>query len=165
MTDNLTCELLRRVFGNVGAVPGTNFGKAGLVIPDCLFGKQVSAELDDGSVSNYPVWIGRAGSTEFRAAISNLGTAEDPEFILVLISGEATQAGVSALGFKLHWNENYGIFSQATDKGWQPVSVLHRLNLTAAFELLTQEGVPWIPIQDNSEQLYNLLLSFIEAEE
>src|SRR3972149_3984389 len=122
MKIGLTPELLRRIFGNLGAVPGRNFGRAGLVMPPCQYDKQIAVEFGDGSTASYPVWVGQI-SNHFRAALTNLGTIDSPELIMVLLSGAEDAV---TLGFKLDWIDNLGEFMQLTNKGWLPISTLHK---------------------------------------
>ena len=157
MENHLNRELLKRVFGNLGAVPGPNFGRVGITLNDFLFNKQITMLDEDNSKYDCLIWMGetKIGST-YRVALTNLNTVDEPEFILLFkIEND------SPLGLRLIWDENdFGSFMSLNNKFWHPVSMLRKLNFTAGIELLTQEGAGWYPCQDDA--LYSLLLSLVD---
>jgi hypothetical protein len=150
MHEKLTHELLKRIFGNLGIIAGRNFGKLGLV--SLKPNKTLVIQEDDGR-KDIPVWI--AQIQNFKVALTKL----EPEFILLFTNEELT------FGFYLYLDkENEGNFFQLSENKWLPISVLHQLNLTVAFEMITQEGLVWQQLQGAGlDLLYNRLVSFVES--
>jgi hypothetical protein len=164
MSKTLTHELLRRIFGNVGAVPGPNFGKVGLVTPECLYEKKIVVEFSDGTVSGYPVWIGQPGANgNLRVAVTNLGTVDSPEFMMAISLGLDKEEPRFGLHLDVEAGENSSWFLQWLDDKKLTLSTLHQLNITVAFELLTQEGVLWLPVVEGGDVLYECLVTLVEA--
>ena len=161
MEDNiLTRELLKRIFGNLGAVPGKNFGMVGITTPEFNTGKTITLEDDDGGhIASYPIFTGQAlvqGS--YKVALVNTGTISVPEFILILVP-----EGLAPIGFRLIWDgEDCGAIAQKHDEGWLPISLVYKMNLATAFEMMTQEGVTWQPCKE-FKPLVEDLMSILDA--
>lgn len=150
-------ELLKRIFGHVGAIAGPNFGKTGIVSPDYL-SKTIALQSDLGKVTNYSVWIGQLKTDEnYRLAITNIGSLEKPEFIMILTIGDAENSPITGFSLQYFDDQLIGNFMQLINNKWLPISTLHKLNLTIAFELITQNGILWLPLKEETEKLYNNL--------
>ena len=160
--DHLTKELLRRIFGNVGAVAGPNFGKVGITTEDHIIGKTIDIINDSNKKERYPIYSGKIeAGDKFNIALANLGSLSVPEFIMVMAHGESTE---KVFGFRLHYGDNDpGTFMIHLDSKWIGISVLYKLNLTTAFEVITQEGLLWTPNAEfATENLYEPLAGMVE---
>ena len=150
MTDNqsLILELAKRILGNIGAVPGDLFGTVGATTSD-YFVKNIDI-IEDQDEKSCPAWGGELnGPPHFKIVLSNLGSQSAPEFFLIIWAGEDACFAINVL-----WADSVpAIAMYKLDDQWIPLSVLHMLNLTAAFELLTQEGISWMPISDSTKLL------------
>ena len=157
--DLLTRELLKRIFGNLGAVPGDNFGKVGITTPIYLLNKTITLLDENGNKEKYSVWAGEIieGGETYKIILTNLGTKTEPEFVSIFYSTAAFP-----LSFRLVLDKcDIGSFALRHGKGWTEINMGYKLNLASAIELLTQEGRVWSPCKETDE-LFDLLLGIIE---
>ena len=152
----LNLELLKRIFGNLGAVPGDNFGKHGLTTEDHIIDKTIKFE-EEGKITEYLLRCGEINceGSKYHIILVNLKSLKSPEFIAILNVDE----GMS-FGFSLQ--DDMGAFSIKYEEQWVGISMLHKLNLTAAIEMVTQEGLQWAPSSlESSNYMYDLLISLL----
>lgn len=150
--ENLNKELLKRIFGNLGFISGSNFGKYGITTSDYLIDKKLNFE----GLNSKPIWCGQINSSgsNYKIAVSNLETIDNPEFIGVL--------NVDGLSFGFSLYEDMAAFSIKHEETWIGISLLYRLNLTAAIEMITQEGLNWAPCSNESaNHMYDLMISLL----
>ena len=155
-------ELVRRIFGNLGAVPGNNFGIVGITTQDHITEKLIKLENEDGTVEQYSTFAGEinTGDVSYKIILTNAGIIDEPDFFAILKADDAP-----AIGFSLvytHDNEiiTGNILIKHEDK-WAAMGMLHKLNITAAIELITQEGRIWLPCKDCSA-IHKLLVELVD---
>src|SRR3990172_3022350 len=138
----LNRELLRRIFGNLGAVPGKNFGRVGVVLNEFILQNcAITLENESGIKEDYKIWAGECKvASTYRVLLTNIGTINEPEFILIF-----EPEGDEIIGMHLVYEdeEDFGTFMVRRKDEWTPISMLRKLNLAAGIELLTQEGIGW----------------------
>jgi hypothetical protein len=157
-SDQLYFELLKRIFGNLGAVAGKNFGFVGITPNDYLTDKHIKLEGEDRKIELYNVWAGELlAQNKYKVILTNIGIKNNPEFVAVMYSDS-----ILPIGLRISFEDNYGLLSVNNGDAWIKSTVLYALNITAAIEMITQEGVVWQPSKD-IEQLYELLISFLDA--
>jgi len=150
--ERLNIELLKRVFGNLGAVAGPNFGKFGITTEEYIHDKPIKFE-ESGRLHEYKIYVAEISiQSLYKIILTNLGSVEEPEFIAVLNNNDVT------FGFSLSDSASFVMYHE---NKWTPISLLHRLNLTAAIEMITQEGIRWVPSSPSDDIMYNLLLSLL----
>lgn len=151
MNQNLDIELLKIIFGNLGAL---------LISKENIIDKKLKFTNDDNTVDEYLIYGGELELKNYKALLSNIGNAGQPEFVAIFEVDSATK-----FGFKLAWNEE-GLFLKKQDKKWVQISKLYKLNLASAFEIITQEGQLWKPLKQVEELHAELidLLDFISSD-
>lgn len=153
----LTKELLKRILGNLGAVPGDNFGKVGITRQEFALQKHMIIQEED-KTKDLIVYAGESKVDNiYQTMLVNTGTIDEPEFILMIKIEDG-----SLFGFQLPWvdEKDPGMFMIYANNTWQPISLLYKLNLTAAVEMMTQQGVVWYPcshVDELYEQFTNLV--------
>lgn len=155
----LTRELVKRIFGNLGAVPGKNFGKVGITLDEFKLSKTISLKEDDSkTTTDHSIWAAEVKiDIIYKAIITNIGTIDIPEFVMLL-----KVSGINMLGFRLLWDEeDSGVIMSYDNDEWRPISVLRKLQLTAAIELMTQQGVVWYPCQE-VDDLYDQFVALVD---
>lgn len=154
MEDNLlNRELLKRIFGNIGAVSGPKFGLAGITLPEFVVDKRIKTAHHNTTVS-HDVYMAEISVEEskYRIALTNFETKDSPDFFMILKSSNE-----DVKSFSLFYdNIDFGNFAQKVDNKWIGLSLLNKLNLTIAFELITQNGLQWQP-SGYQEDLFELL--------
>jgi len=157
----LTIELLKRIFGNLGAVPGDNFGKVGVTLPEFAIHSVKLLQPETNKVDEYKIYTGQAAlQTTYQVGLVNIGILNFPEFVLVLCVDD-----VEPIGLRLIWDANYGNQGSAAQKHgdeWIPINLIYKLNLATAFEMMTQEGVLWQPCKD-PEKLVEHMKSLLDT--
>jgi hypothetical protein len=145
-------ELSKRIFANLGAIPN-KFGLVGLAVNEYLTDKPISFKNEDGEIEEYPVWAGQLDN--HKLLLANIGSMSEPELILIYNDSHA---------LKFIWDESdCGLLLRRLNNKWLPMSVLEWLSLTAASEMIAQQGVLFAPLRDFQEQ-YALLVSLVEDE-
>lgn len=143
-------ELAKRIFGQLGVVPGMKLGH-GAILEDAIIDRKLSLRVD-GEQVNYPVFVVR-NSRDERLILANIGDKEEPEMILVAENEQVI------LGLHFVWPAAAETLEEGVTPGqfwtwdsvreqWVPLSLQHILMLTAAFEDITQSGVLWEPWSD-----------------
>lgn len=156
-TDNLTRELLKRTFGNLGAVPGKNFGKTGITTEEFICQKKLTIKIENLVYENN-IYSGQINLFEkYNVILANVNSLEIPEFIVVL------QAGKNIFGLRLLWDGfDVGSFVIFHDTIWTELSLQYKLNLTSAIEAITQEGIIWQPDLVPDSNLFEHLATIVE---
>jgi len=153
----LSKQLIENLFGNLGL---QSVG-VGLTDDRNILDKKLKLEEEDSSISEYQVWGGECltGEIPIKAVASNIGTKEKPDFVLAIIQGELI------LAMRYSWeNSDHGIFLTLYEKKWVDMEVLHKLNLTAAIEMVTQNGLPWTR-SNEQEKLYKILTEVLSTDD
>lgn len=162
MDDNdLTMQLLRRIFNSIGAVAGSAFGLAGVTDQDHRYSRDIILEYEDKSRDNYPVWMGQIGIDDIFVALTNTDTKEYPEFSLVLLNNKDEKTVIG-----LYFDVVSGDFLQKHEDKWLPISVLYQLQVAQAFEIILQEGIAWSTCSDQQicKDLFDELSSLVECQ-
>lgn len=158
MTDALTIELARRVFGNLGVVKN-KFGMVGITTPEFTTHKAIQFSIDDNSIVSCSIFFGEINlhNLMLKAAISNISIAQSDEFQVVLI----LDTGKDIIGLFLDEFESVAMFMIKQNESWIPLSVIQKLNVTLLIESITQQGVLW-NTGKYPENIHKSLLSLVD---
>lgn len=159
----LTTNLAKRIFGNIGFVTGKNFGKVGISTSDFLTKEKISIKYLDSNIVKHSVYAGVNNNITVMA--SNIIDEGLSDFILIFTDKDHTSK-ISITYQEADGTEReYGAFAKKEGDNWVPISILHQLNIATAFEILTQEGYSWIPVNDDDviKKLYGDLVSMLDS--
>lgn len=144
---SLTYELVARIMGNVGIVPGPNYGKHGACLPT---GKTILLEENSKEVEHivYSAQL-NIGTSIYHVMFSAIGA---DEFIMILSFDN------DKYGFYMnHFEKEADLFKKFDN--WQPVNILTQLNLAAGFEALTSHGYQW---SADGIELFDEFVGFVD---
>ena len=153
MNDDVLCrELSKRIFGNLGAVPG-GFNKVGVTAKENL-AKDRTLTIEGHEP--YPIYAAHTSRGE-QVLLSNIGTEEIPEVVAVMEDGGVT------IGIRFTWSEqDPGSYAAWFKNQWTPIDLSHKLTLTLIVENLTQDGELWEASKTCNQELFERLASLIE---
>jgi hypothetical protein len=153
VNDNLLCrELSKRIFGNLGAVPG-GFNKVGVTAKENIAKDRTLKIAEQGE---YPIFAAHTSRSE-QILLSNIGTEEVPEVVAVI-----EDDGV-LVGIRFTWAEDdSGTYVAWFNDQWAPISLSHKLTLALIVENLTQDGELWEASKKCKPELFERLASLIE---
>ena len=137
----LSKQLALKIFNNLSPVLSKEFE----------INRKVKFENENGNINSFSIFCA-IYNNNISVAVINLYNEYGE--IIIVIKNEANI-------FTIKLEENRATFMVFSDQKWVDMSILHRLNLCAAFELIAQEAIPAIQIQDENE-MYNLLVSVLE---
>jgi len=155
----LTKELLKRTFGNLGAVPGINFGKVGITADEFLINKKIRFK-EESDIKERNIWAAQFKTdNSYRFMLTNLGSKEVPDFLAIIIS-----ENMNPIGLRLLWDDqDPGEFLTYNGESWQGISTLYKLNITVAIEMATREGVAWYNCESSNE-IYELFIKLVNLD-
>lgn len=154
--NTLSLELAKRIFSNLGALP-KNFGKTSLTHTDLILPNDKIKIEEDGEIYRVNIWSGKVAS-RIEAMLTNLRTNSNEINIFCILKIDNLLFGIN-----YDWDEKC-YFALLTDNKWIKLDIATKLNITAALEIVTQNGYLWEKTSDKDEQIYNALISLIEVE-
>lgn len=149
MTENLTKALLERIFGNIGAGPGNQFGQVGITSKEYLSNKKLKIK-ENKEILECSIWSGKLAYEGYTYLIS-LSKIKD-EFVMTLITNDEV--------FSFYLGEESNFYMNFNGE-WVGINMQHKLNLTLFFEIITQAGYLWKP-EPEVEKSYMYLAGTIE---
>ncbi len=155
----LTKELISHIFNNIGMVPGTLWGKAGITEDIFKIGKKINIQFDD-DVYEFPIYAGSCNISDDKINVLAVKISDQDctEFFMVF-----RMNGLSIYGLKKSVDEDdLGTFLISTQDGsWTNISMYEKLIFCAGLEKLTDHGIGWVP-NENVDVLYKYLLEIVE---
>ena len=147
----LSKELMERILSNLG------FRSLGKGVTSNTLPKKLKLEEENYSISEYEVYGSECNVTSppLKVIGSNIGTKDNPDFIVVVVQDSTTI--VLKYSFK---ESDEGTFFTSFEDKWVDMSVLAKLNLTTATELIAQEGLFWSPSTD-PDYMFSIISSIL----
>lgn len=111
---------------------------------------------DSKNINEYNVFCAQnmTGESNIEVIISNISENEEPDLVVIIKQDNVL--------LSIRYTNNFCAFfvrSEILSENykWVDMPVLYQLNLAAGIELLTQEGYPWLPV-NNPNELYEILV-------
>lgn len=147
--------LIKRIFYNIGL--GT---QKGVFDSRNILNKKLKIQEVDDSVSEYIIYSADCFYLDsvLTAIVSNIGTEDKPDYVLFFSSPDI----LFSLRYSLNPNDS-GLFLTRWESKWVDMNVLQKLNLTAATELIADNGYIWTPVSD-VEKSFEILQNYLSEE-
>ncbi|MDP2683498.1 MAG: hypothetical protein Q8P20_00420 [bacterium] len=160
IVDSLSKEIIKRIFADVGVVPGPMFGKVGLVEPRFKIAKTITVRYDDMDRA-HDVYAGKMslGESTLRGVLVNLTVDYYPEFLCVFRMDELPIHAIKVV-YDSSNDSFFKIFNNET-KIWREANVYMKARMLADFEQIVSAGLLWQDC-DNTEDLYTAIISLIQ---
>ncbi len=159
MNKDLMREIARQILADVGAAPGTSFGKVGLPEKVCASNKEIILEYDEGS-RQHDTFAGeiKLGDSIIRAFLVDL-TDDAYEFLLVYrFDGNPIHSVSSSYGYD---DDNSYIREYDIEKkSWKAIGIKEQANMLIGFEKIVSYGLVWNPC-DSVDDLYDAALTLV----
>jgi len=151
----LSKELMERILSNLGL---KSVG-VGITDPGNILTKKLKLEEEDRSVNDFTVYAAEchATSPSLKVVASDIGVNYND--LIVAIEQEDT---LIVLKYSFRENDEGTFFTRFNEK-WVDMTTLAQLNLTAATEIITQEGIPWTPTT-NPDYMFSIIASILSEE-
>ena len=151
-------ELVKRILGNLGAVPGKYLGTAGIVQKDFVSNSTIRIQAND-QINEIIIWSAQLTvEPSFKVLLTLLPGAW--EFSLVLQSTDKN----TIIGLNYLYDDTAPSFSMVwrMDTGWVDMDLVNLMNVTLAIEMITRQGLAWEPCNDPDIELKNLLVESVD---
>ena len=159
MNKDLTKEIARQILVDVGAAPGTIFGKVGLAEKKCTSEREIIFEYDEGTI-RHNTFAGKIkiGDALVRAFLVDL-TDDGYEFLLVYrFDGNPIYSVTSSYGYDD--DNSYIREYDMKKKSWSPVGLQGQANMLIGFEKIASFGLLWEPTE-NIDDLYDAAVTLV----
>lgn len=152
----LSKQLIKRTVSNLGVLSGQ-----GLCHEDNALKKKLRLEDESGSREEFTVFGAECVASDIPvlAASVNIGTKEYPDLVIAICQ-EDTYLAIRYTASKI----DHGQMLIRHGEKWVDMEVLHQLNLTAAIELITQNGLPWTRVRDQDIP-YSVIAAILSEED
>ena len=159
MNKELMREIARQILADVGAAPGTTFGKVGLAESVCASNKEIVLEYDEGNI-RHNTYAGeiKIGDSFVRAFLVDL-TDDAHEFLLVYrFDGNPIFSVMSSYGYDD--DDSYIREYVIESKSWKVVGVQQQANMLIGFEKIASFGLLWDPTE-KIDDLYDAAVTLV----
>jgi hypothetical protein len=157
--ETLSKEIIKRIFADVGAVPGKMFGRTGLVDSKLKLAKTVTVRYDDVD-RQHDVFAGQiiVGQSKLRGLLINLTVDNDAEYLFLFRMDESP---IHALR-SVYYNEDDGFFRIFNKEAavWREAPMYAKARILADFERMVSWGLLWEDCADVPD-LYSSALELI----
>ena len=147
MSDLLSYEICKRIFADIGVVPGDYFGKVGLVDQSLKLAKQMTVRYDDKDRAHdvYSAKL-KINESELRAILIDL-TVDSPEFIFIFRFDELPIHAMKIV-FDMAAPNAYCKVYNAEKQIWYEASIHMKARLLVDFEKIVSWGFLWEDCKD-----------------
>lgn len=146
----LSNALFKRVVQNLGLT-----ASGGIKSDSYSLNKKLKLE-EDGEIVEYQIFAADCYiENPVSLSFVDIGMNDSNDFVIVILQDDVVMT--------LRWSYNDlepAMFLTNKDGKWVDMSILHQLNLAAAFEIITQNGYPWTPVQDQ-EKIYKVVIDVL----
>ncbi|KKN67661.1 hypothetical protein LCGC14_0459200 [marine sediment metagenome] len=160
IVDNLSKEVIKRIFADIGAVPGKLFGRVGLVDPALRLAKTITVRYDDMD-RRHDVYAGQMPikSSTLRGLFVNLTVEDDHEYLFIFRMDELPIHALRAVYDADGDDDFFRIFEE--EKGiWREANMYMKARLLADFERMVSWGLLWEDCEDVKD-LYTVATELI----
>lgn len=160
---NLSREIIKQVLADVGVLPGSNFGKSGLTLPEFKLDKKLVVHYDDGQKAEFPLWAGIGSLSDTKV------TGSKVKVLLADVSDDVTEFALALrvddkpiYALRLAFdNEDPGDFLLQQGENWIGASMLIKAWALVGMEMIVDQGVLWEPTTDYKD-LYEAVSHLVE---
>lgn len=154
LDQEISKALIKRIFANIGF--GTNNA---LLETNNILSKKLRIQEEDNSINEYIVFAGECSylNSDLKAIIVNI-SSDDNDFVLFFYTLDT----LISLRYSLKEND-CGIFLTRNNDEWVDMSILQRLNLASATELIAQNGYYWTPVTDQ-DKAFEIVSNYLAEE-
>lgn len=153
----LTNELTKRIFANIGIVKD-QIGIIGITTNSFLIKEKLKFKEENNSYSSYNIWAAQnvIDGSDIKIIFSNISVNNNIDYILIINSDDTFIC--------LKYSNEDGNFLILHNNIWVEINMIHKLNLTIAFEFIAQNGLVWQPCTEY-KNLYMTLVSSLSYDE
>lgn len=154
---SLTNELAKRIFANIGIIKD-QIGFAGITNDQFLIKEKLKFKEENNNYSSYNIWAAQniIDGTGIKIIFSDISVNNNIDYILIINSDDTFIC--------LKYSNEYGNFLILHNDIWVEINMIHKLNLTIAFEFIAQNGLVWQPCTEY-KNLYMTLVSSLSYDE
>lgn len=151
----LSNQLIKRIVFNLGILSGQ-----GLCHPANILKKKLRLQDEESKIESFDVYGAECVLSDSPVKIScvNIGSENSYDLVLAIKQDDTVIAIRDSDGEF----ESGSILIRYNSK-WVDMDVLHQLNLAAAIEMITQNGLPWTPVMDQ-EDSYSVIAAILSED-
>ncbi|MBU0999529.1 hypothetical protein KKG24_04500 [Patescibacteria group bacterium] len=159
--DNLSKEIIKRIFSDIGVSPGKLFGRVGLVDPKLRLAKTVTVRYDDAD-RQHDIYAGQivVATSTLRGLFIDLTVDGSQEYLFVFRMDELPIHALRAV-YDDSDDCSFRVFDSEKEI-WREVSMYVKARVLADFERLVSWGVLWEDCRE-TQDLYSVALGFVTA--
>lgn len=159
MIDNLSLEIIKRIFQHVGVNP-PNKRELGLYSDFLKTEKVIESTTDDNKLITHSVFAGEINVADFsiKGCLIDLSIEDDYEFCFCWQAGSNSIFGVHCL-FGDADQASFRMFLEKSNV-WENVNMYNKAMMLAAWERMTSTGLLWNTCQ-NFDALYKAAIQLI----
>jgi hypothetical protein len=160
LVDNLSKEIIKRIFADIGAAPSNMFGRAGIVDPSLRLAKTLTVRYDDRD-REHDIYAGQIplNTSKLRGLFGNLTVEDEYEFLFIF---QMDELPVHAL--RVVYDESgddcfFRVF-EGEKSVWREANMYMKARVLADFERMVSWGLLWEDCKD-VQDLYKVATELI----
>ena len=160
IVDNLSKEIIRRIFADIGAAPGRMFGRVGLVDSSLRLAKSIIVRYDDMD-RRHDVYAGQISlhPSNLRGLFVNLTVDDDNEYLFIFRMDELPIHALRVV-YDIDGDDCFfRVFEE--EKGiWRDANMYMKARMLADFERMVSWGLLWEDCKETKD-LYTVATELI----
>lgn len=161
IVDNLSKEIIKRIFADIGASPGRMFGKVGLVDPSLKLAKTITVRYDDKD-RQHDIYAGQMKIKEsrLRGLFVNLSVEDEYEYLFIFRMDELPIHAFRVV-YDINSDDCFFRILEEEEKGiWRDATMYMKARVLADFERMVTWGLLWEDCKEVSD-LYTVATGLI----